>query len=131
MEDVEIIGRPPQLEGTVCQALLCEQYWHGGELVTPANVIWVSAGAAWHRLTFDLGIVFWRSESEAPRDYEMPGLKAEARLDDLGARLGLAGSRILSCSTRPIARGSEVVFTFEGGRTVAFRNVDDMTTYVS
>ena len=128
--DLAVNGAPPLLAQQVCHELLFEQYWHAGELVAPANVGYFLFGDIWHRLTFDHGIIFWRQQTERPRPYSMPELNAETRIDNAGERLGLAGQRLTSCVARLISDGSEVAFSFEGGRTLVLRNVGDQTSWL-
>lgn len=125
--EVEVRGTPPNLDLQVCHEFLCEQYWHKGELVEAANVIYFKFGDGWHRLTFDQGIICWRQQRERPNPYMMPELESETRMDNFGERYHLLGRRLRSYSTRPISGGSEVVFSFEGDRIVTFRNVADRT----
>ena len=61
----------------------------------------------------------------------MPELEAEARLDNLGARLGLDGRVLNSYEERAVPGGSEVEFRFAGGANVLFRNVGDHTEIIS
>jgi hypothetical protein len=128
VEDVEVIGMPPSLAQQVCDEVLCEQYWHGGELVAPANVCHFRFGDTWHRLTFDHGIIFWRQQAERPKPYTMPELDGETRIDNVGERLELTGRRLVSYTARAVVGGSEVAFSFEGGRTFTLRNVFDRTS---
>ena len=129
--DLEVHDTPPELASSPCEELLCEQYWHRGSLEDSANVIYLRFGSLWHRLTFDHGIVFWRTRSERPAPYTMPELEAEAKIDDLGARLGVAGCVLDSYEARAVPGGAEVEFQFEGGVHVLFRNVADHTTIIS
>jgi hypothetical protein len=129
--DLEIHGTPPELASRQCDELLCEQYWYRGSLEEPANVIYLRFGSRWHRLTFDLGIIFWRSQQTRPEPYRMSDLEAETRLDDLGARLGLVGQLLLRYEARAVPGGSEIEFQFAGGRSVVFRNVGDRTSILT
>lgn len=128
--EVEVRGIPPSLEQLACEELLCEQYWHKGKLVEAANVSYLRFGTDWHRLTFDHGVIFWRQQRERPCPYTMPELESETRIDNLGERYGLSGRRLLSYSTSATTGGSEVVFSFEGSRTITFLNVADHTTFL-
>lgn len=125
--EVEVNGTPPSLAQRVCNELLCEQYWHKGTLVEPANVIYFRFGEDWHRLTFDHGIIFWRQQRERPCPYTIPELESEARIDNIGERCKFSGRRLCSYSARLIPGGSEVVFLFEGEQGVTFQNVADHT----
>lgn len=128
---LEIDGVPPQLASLRCEELICEQYWYRGVLDEPANVVYLRFGSRWHRLTFDHGIVFWRTQKERPAPYSMHELEAEVRLDDLGARLGLAGCVLVSYETHVVEGGSAVAFRFESGVSVEFRSVGDHTVIIS
>jgi hypothetical protein len=61
----------------------------------------------------------------------MPGLEAETKLEDLGARLGLAGRILNSYEARAVRGGAEVEFQFESGVNVLFRNLGDHTAIIS
>lgn len=126
----EVIGAAPSLANQVCEELLCEQYWHNGSLSAPFNVIYLKFGLVWHRLTFDSGIIFWRQQTERPTPYTMPELSAETRIDNLGERTGLRGQRLVSYIAHALDDGSGVVFSFEGDRTLVFRNIADQTSCV-
>lgn len=128
MDELEVNGQPPTLDHVRCDALVCEQYWYQGRLECSANVIYLQVGPTWHRLTFGCGIVFWRTQYDPPASYVMPELEAETKLDDIGSRLGLAGRVLDSYEASAIPGGSQVQLQFEGGRQIAFKNVDDTTT---
>ena len=127
--ELEVNGEPPPLDGRVCEGLIAEEYWHNGVIDEPANVVWLRFNRTWHRLYFDCGIVFWRTAVDEPRPYTMPELHAEVKLADLGKMLGIAGDILRHYEMRPVSAGSEVQFSFESGRVVVFKNVDDRTTY--
>jgi hypothetical protein len=129
--ELEVHGTPPELASLACDELLCEQYWHEGSLEEPANVIFLRFASDWHRLCFDHGIVFWRTQSERPAPYAMPSLESETRIDDLGARLGVAGRVLNSYEARAVPGGSEIEFRFAGGVNVLFRNVGDHTEVIT
>lgn len=105
---LEIHGTPPRLAQLRCDELLCEQYWRGGKLEETANVIY---------------------QTERPQGYVIADLNAEARLDDLGARVGLAGRTLDHYTTLAVPGGCEVAFHFDSGQSVVFRNVDDRTSF--
>ena len=127
MDELQVSGEPPDLHQVRCDALLCEQYWYEGKLHTPANVIYIQVGDIWHRLTFDSSIIFWRTQAERPEHYLMPEIEAEAKLDDVGTRLDLAGRVLESYEMSLIPGGSQVRFMFEGGRQVTFQDINDNT----
>jgi hypothetical protein len=104
-DELQISGEPPTLENVRCDALVCEQYWYQGDLHEPANVIYLQVGDTWHRLAFDSSILFWGTQDEPPVPYVMPEIEAEARLDDLGARLDLAGRVLESYEASVIPGG--------------------------
>jgi len=123
----DIIGSPPALAARTCDELICEQYWYRGRLEAPFNVIHLRFASEWHRLTFKNKVVLWRVGSARPEPYAMPEIEAEIRLDNLGARLGLAGRTLTSYEIRGVPGGAEAEFRFGGGPALVFRNVADQT----
>ena len=130
IDSPEINGRPPMLAGEIVEALLSQEYWHGGELTDSFNAIFLCFNNTWHRLSFDCGIIFWRVTSTAPISFEAPELRASYRIVDLGIRLGVTSKRLARYEMRAIPDGSRVEFTFSCGQSVVFQNVDDHTTLV-
>lgn len=126
---LEVHGEWPQLAGSRCDAVIAEQYWHDGELSEPANVIWLRADSAWHRLVIDCGVVFWRSADVGPEAYGMSGLGGAVRLEDVGRELDLAGEIIDGITGVAVPGGADVWIGFRSGRRITFRNRDDHTTY--
>ena len=130
MNRLEVIGATPHLESLRCDELLCEQYWHKGQLEEPANVIYLRCGDEWHRLCIDYGTIFWRTQKERPTPYLMPVWQGESRLDDLGVRIGIANHVIVSFEQAAIEGGAEVVLQFDNGQVLTLRNINDHTTIV-
>ena len=131
MDPLEIQGEPPSLAGKTCQALVCYEHWHAGTLVEPANVIFIRAGGEWHKLFFDSGIIFWKSGVEPDASVDAPELPSMVRLIDLGHRFQLIGRHITSCDAAATPKGAKVTVTLDGGRSVVFESVDDVTSYVA
>lgn len=129
MESLEINGDAPQLAGLLCDAILCVEYQHAGQLVEPANVVYLCFGGTWHRLYFDYGIIFWRPGECGPESYEAPELDSSYPVVDVAAERGLLGQRLSRYEMEPIKGGSRVCFVFEGGKSLAFSSVDDVTSY--
>jgi hypothetical protein len=128
---LDIHGTPPELAGQRCDELLCQQYWYGGSLESPANVVFLHVSSRWHRLTFDYGNIFWSIERERPAAEALPEIEAEYRIDDLGRHLAVNGLLIQSYDTRPTLEGAEVEFHFEGGRSVTFRDTGEQTVFIA
>jgi hypothetical protein len=130
VEPLEINGEPPQLEGLRCDAILCQEYWHGGVLVEPVNVTFLCFEGRWHRLYFDFGIVFWRDAEGGPEPFEAPEIDSDYPVVDVAAERGLRGVRLRGYRMEPWgACGARVTFEFESGARLAFRSVEDVTTY--
>ncbi|MEZ6037512.1 MAG: hypothetical protein R3F29_08530 [Planctomycetota bacterium] len=127
---LEVHGKWPELRGQHCDACIAEEYWFEGTLEVPANVVWLRAGATWHRLVIDCGIVFWSTRVAGPEAYEMPELRAEVRLRDLGRELAMAGETIEEIAGAPASGGVDVWIVFRSGRRVTFRDRDDHTTWL-
>ena len=130
MEPLSINGDPPRLDGQRCDAILCQEYWHGGRLVEPANVAFLCFEGRWYRLYFDFGIVFWRNSEDGPEPFRAPEISSEYPVVDVAKKRGLRGLKLLGYRMEPLADcGARVTFEFDGGTRLAFRSVDDVTTY--
>jgi len=128
METLEVNGDPPGLGGQTCDALLVREYWYEGDFSEPANVIYLSFAGKWHRLYFDCGIIFWRTQDEAPRQWDESEEYAWP-LVDLSESHQLEGKVLDGYEMEVIRGGSQVIFHFADGKHVTFRNVADRTEY--
>jgi len=130
MEPVDINGVEPAIVGDICEALVAVEYIHDGKLVEAANVVFLRFSNQWHRLYFDFGIVFWRTDPVGPKAFVAPEIDSEFRVVDLGERLNFRGRRLLEVTYAPLPNdGSAVGLRFDDKRTITFRSVDDITTY--
>jgi hypothetical protein len=55
---MEIVGRPPELAGQLCEALVCEGFVYEGEIEATANVLYLRFEGVWHKLIIDYGTIF-------------------------------------------------------------------------
>jgi hypothetical protein len=130
VEPLSVNGDPPHLAGQRCNAVLCQQYWHRGELVEAANVVFLCFEGRWHRLYFDYAIVFWRTAESGPEPFQAPELESDYPVVDLAEERGLRGVRLLHYRMEPLGvSGAQVTFAFENGARLAFRCIDDVTSY--
>jgi hypothetical protein len=128
-DPLSVNGDPPALVGLPCEELLVSEYWHKGELVEPANVIYLRFGGRWHRLYFDWAIVFWRPHDVAPEAVPQGEDDFAYPLVDVGRRFGVRGVLLDGLMAAPIYGGSEVRFEFRNGMVLVFSSVADTTTY--
>lgn len=128
VEDLDIVGEWPELDGKTLNRLVVQESWFEGELDDEANVVWLEVDGDCYRLYVDGEVVHWRSTSRLPRagDTENP----DFRIIDLGENHGLAGQAIASCEGNPLDSGVEIKLAFESGRTIAFVNRFDVTNVV-
>ena len=131
MDPLEIQGHPPSLVGKICEALACLEFWNEGSLVEPANAIFIRANGGWHKLSFDSGVVFWKSDVEPQPSFDAPEIASAYRLVDLGHKLDLVGRRITACDAAPTEKGAKVALQLDGGRSIVFESADDVTSYVA
>lgn len=125
-----INGDQPELDGDILQGMICTQHWTDGTLEDAANVIYYRIHDCWHRLYFDFGTVFWRTDVDAVPEYPGVASPDEPFVNvDLGTQLSIIGRTITSCTTEPVGEyDSEVTFHFDGGGTLSFTCVGDITT---
>lgn len=131
LDSADLNGQPPELEGEVCQALVCQQHWYKGELNDPCNGVYIKTADRWDRVYFDHGIVFWRKAENRPQPFDAPEIDASYRMVDMGDELGVIGTRIDSVSIVRENRGSAVKLCFDGGKSVRFFCSDKDETSVS
>src|SRR5688500_10309892 len=98
---LDVMNRIPDIAGRICTALVAQEYWHRGERVTAANVIFLRLeDGVWHRFLIDAGALFWRTV-EVP-DFEQATADTEEHrypVVDLGALHGFAGKQVVSVET--------------------------------
>ena len=95
-----INGDQPELDGSVLQGMVCTQHWPDGTFDDAANVIYFRVHNRWHRLYFDFGTVFWRSDVDAVPDYPATASPDEPFVNvDFGSQLSIVDRTISSCIT--------------------------------
>jgi hypothetical protein len=127
----DITGEPPELSGRICTALICEQFWHHGEQISVANVIYIRADQTWHRLALDAGVIHWRRQPETPEPWEVPEEGWSYPHHDLAQQEDLTGLRFSGYAMQASAIGCSVEFSFENGRRLAFEETQDEVRYVA
>jgi hypothetical protein len=116
VDPLSVNGEPPRLDGQRCDALFCQQYWRCVRRVEPDNVVFVCFEGRWHRLYFELGIVFWRAAESGPQPFEAAEIDAHYPVVDLAGEKGLRGVRLLDYRMQPLGRcGAQGTFAFENG----------------
>jgi hypothetical protein len=127
-KDLTENGEMPNLQGSVCQEIICQQYWYKGELVEPANVVYLKFSEKWHRLSIDCGVIIWRKHEGPPTTIPMQKGLYSYLLEDLAGKYGCKGQTLLSLDSRSFKGGAEVSFVFLDRRKMTFRNVKDCTS---
>lgn len=125
----DVIGEPPNLAGSTCVALICQQFLHRGKLHCPANVVYIEASGTWHRLFLDSGAIHWRPQSEPPQPFEAPEDGWTYPLFDLGQSTGLTGLEIIGYKMQASESGCSVTFHFADGRQLIFQEISDVVSY--
>ena len=120
VDKAELNGRPPVIEGAVCDALRIQEHWYQGQLNDPCNVVYLKLSGTWYRLYFDHGFVFWRDGDEPPEQFEAPEIEAIYKYVDLGKKLGVEGRKLTSGIIAAAHGGNSVSLTFENGISVEF-----------
>lgn len=127
--ELSVNGEPPDLTGQICEAFLCEAHLHAGEVISSANVSYLKFDGSWHRVYFDCGIVFWRSQSEPPTDYEMPEHSSSCQITDVGRAAGVVGQSLDAYSMISTLTGSRITFRYTSGRQVVLEDSGDVTSF--
>jgi len=125
---IEVDGAPPELKGCICEELLCQQYWYGGDLADEADVVWLKVRGGWHQLFFDAGVVHWRQQDGEPETStgSEDGLLAYPVVD-LAVRFALKGRVIRETSLEETTEGETFKLAFDQAGTLMFVNLGDRT----
>jgi hypothetical protein len=112
----------PDVAGEVCETLLLQSYYYRGQLVSPANVLFLRLTASgWHRIFIDGGVVFWQTVDRLDSPDQD---RHHYTLTDLGARHGLTGRRLVGVGTADVPGGGELWLHFADDTRVSFHHVD-------
>ena len=126
---VEVNGREPDIVGQACERLVAIEYHHAGNLVEPANVVFLRFSGSWHRLYFDFATVFWREDSAGPEGFVAEELDATFRPVELGRIVGVQDAVLAEIAYVPLPEGAAVHLRFESGKLVKFECENDTTRY--
>ena len=127
----DITGEPPKLSGCICTALICEQFWNRGKLVSAANVIYIQADQKWHRLVLDAGVIHWRPQPTAPAPWQVPEEGWAYPHIDLAQQEALVGVPIMGYTMQASASGCSVEFLFANNRRIVFEDAQDNVRYAA
>lgn len=118
------------VEGAICLDLMAQEYHWEGELVCPANVLFLQlAPDRWLRFFLDAGVFFWRAvpaavgitaAEAAPGDsYPLVPITAP----------GLVGSRVAAAELQAMPPdGMRLTLRFENGAALSLVDVADGVT---
>lgn len=126
---LDINGTEPPIVGHQCQGLVAIEYSYAGNIVEPANVIFLKFEDLWYRLYFDCGIIFWRSDTTGPKGFVAKEISAVYRPINLADSFEIRNRSLMQISYEAIPGGCAVRLEFDGGHMITFRSVDDITTY--
>lgn len=112
------------IAGHKCEAFLCQQYRHKGQLVDEANVLFLKTDSKlWYRICFDCGVLFWQEVKEpssppshAAHDYPQV---------DLASKYKLGGRLIEKVWQDLTPMQGKLGLNFEGGTQIILQNSND------
>ncbi|MGD8938099.1 MAG: hypothetical protein PVJ72_01895 [Gammaproteobacteria bacterium] len=125
---LQVDGIQPKLEGHVCEALICQQYWYNGKLDDEVDVLFLKADGRCHQLYFENGVVFWRMQKEVPQPFEQkPGDKFAYPFIDLGEKYQLNHRLITAVNVEPLPEGVKIGIAFENGGELILYHLENRT----
>lgn len=128
MAENQIVGTKPSLEGKPFQEFISQAYWHKGELVEEANVVWVRQDNDSHHLCFDCSIIFWRVYDTGPSYEEaQEGDIWVYPLENLIEKYSLSGIPLDRIEQDAEGSAAYVTFKFENGFQVKFESINDVS----
>jgi hypothetical protein len=113
-------GDEPPVVGHTCTGLVLQHFYENGQITNQVNVAYLKFGAAWCRLYFECGTVFWRQGDE-PGQPQNASLSHGLLLNDLQDMNTIVGQRLEHISYSGTEPGDLVVrLSFSNGHTVQF-----------
>lgn len=122
MEELNINGDVPQIEGKKCESFLCQDFRSEGLIEDSAYITHICFEGVWYRLYFEPFLVFWRNSAVEPGASDEPGF--EFGLEDIGEKCHVKGARLVSLSHEVVPGGVAVKFSFENGRSISVQHSD-------
>lgn len=130
MDELEISGVVPELNGKALKKLIVQEFWYDGICEEEANVVYLNVDNTWYRLYFDCGIVFWRQDiTDFENEHIIKFDETVYKFRDLGNEFNIAGSQIVYCETEAIENGTKVTFNLNGRSSIAFKCIGDDTSW--
>jgi hypothetical protein len=127
---IDIDGVEPAIVGDTLQALLVLSYTYKGELVEPANAVFLRFSNQWHRLYFDDGIICWRRDAQGPRRFEAPEINAVYDVVDIAGQYHLKGHPLAQLSYQVRPNGDSAIhMRFAHGPALTFESISDVASY--
>lgn len=119
-----------EFEDLTCLGLVAQECYYQGDLVEPANVVFLHVGPArWFRFYIDCGD-FGRTEVAAVNPIEPEVSQADFRypLVDLAAHYPVVGRRVIRAELRQVPPdGADFSLVLDDGATIALVNRDDLS----
>jgi hypothetical protein len=112
------------VEGAECLGLLVEEFYFRGDLVTPANAVWVQfAPGHWLSFLIDAGTFVWREAPLPPETWDnRAGPDLRHRLVPVPLR-GAVGSSVVAAELGVVDEvGARLELRFASGARLALRN---------
>lgn len=126
---MEIIGRPPELAGLICQAFICDGFVYEDKLESNANVVHLRFADTWHKLVIDCGVIIWRLSLEPPQPWAIEEQGWRYPHANVGGMAGAIGHHLEHYRMESTPSGAKVMFSFDNGKTIVISNQDDLSTF--
>lgn len=113
----DVVGTLSELAGGTCEAVLVQEAWHGGERLLPIHALYLKLeGRPWRRTFFDGGVLFVRTGGPpGTRTGPVPSEAFRYTVEDVGARHGLVGRRVVRADVREQGADTELRLSFDTG----------------
>jgi len=90
----QIVGQQPEIVNQICKHIFIQEYYYQNNLKEEVSAAFFLVDDSWYRLTIDSGVIFWRSKTEAPEPFSMPGIDGECKIIDLNKQVSINDKRI-------------------------------------
>ena len=117
-------GTPPDFRNKECTEIVVMEYWYVGKLDEEGNVIHLKVDDQWHRLYFDYGNIFWRTE----KDEEVEFINSSTEVGEYKFRHILKEIKIIkNYEMIEVKGGSKIELNFTDQERIIFECINDNT----
>jgi len=113
----------PDLKGSICTALVRQEYWYQGELDEQAHILYLQVdNIQWHRFLIDQPVLFWKVVNSPDEWNTKPNDEYHYPQYEIAASSGLYGRVIEGMEISDEPTNSRLQIRFSGGARLVLQS---------